>query len=230
MPRASTATPPPLPPTPLPTPNRRPDVGPRPARRELVSNYLETMCNDPLCQMASPLNGKYMLNLAEMASAVRQLTLESAVHHKFGNSASRLFRLLLRLGSAGGCASADRPPLKLELKQLAEKGMMAEGEARPLLGRMLQAGFVSMQELPRSADHNPRTTLYLWHVELPRACRALEAELLATEAKLAVALAEERRKAGGTGGGLRTDGTRRVALLEAAMLRTHESAMLLRFI
>ena len=43
------------------------------ARRQLVANYLDTMCNDPLCQMASPLNGKYMLNLAVMAAAVRQV-------------------------------------------------------------------------------------------------------------------------------------------------------------
>jgi DNA-directed RNA polymerase III subunit RPC3 len=188
------------------------------------------MCNDPLCQMASPLNGKYMLNLAEMASAVRQLTLESAVHHKFGNSAARIFRLLLRVGSAGGFASADRPPLKLEVKQLADKGMMAEREARTLLERMLKAGFVSLQELPRSADHNPKTTLYVWHVELPRACRALEAELLTTEAKMALALADERRKAEVKGKVAPADGARRAALLEAAMLRAHESAMLLRFI
>jgi DNA-directed RNA polymerase III subunit RPC3 len=179
--------------------------------------------------MASPLNGKYMLNLATMASAVRQLTLEEAVHHKFGASASRLFRLLLRLGAAGGCASTDSPTLKLELKQLAEKGMMAEAEARPLLARMQQAGYVSVQELPRSADHNPRTTVYLWHVELPRACRVLEAELLSTGAKLAVRLAEERRRMGGKGGG-GADGGMRPALLEVAMLRTHESAMLLRYI
>jgi DNA-directed RNA polymerase III subunit RPC3 len=108
--------------------------------------------------------------------------------------------------------------------------MMAEREARTLLERMLKAGFGSLQELPRSADHNPKTTLYVWHVELPRACRALEAELLTTEAKMALALADERRKAEVKGKVAPADGARRAALLEAAMLRAHESAMLLRFI
>ena len=42
--------------------------------------------------------------------------------------------------------------------------------------------------MPRSVDHNPRTTCYLWYVDLPRAYRALEAQLLQTHARLATLL------------------------------------------
>ena len=62
-----------------------------------VVDYLDTMCNDPLCKMASALNGAYLLNLQEMAAATKQLTLETAVQRKFGELACRLFRLLLLL-------------------------------------------------------------------------------------------------------------------------------------
>lgn len=193
------------------------------------------MSNDPLCQMASPLNGKYMFNLAEMTAAVKQIMLETAVLHKFGEAACRIFRLLLRLGFKGGCVTTDRLPLKLELKQVAEMSLMPEREARPLLGRMLAAGFVSLQEMPRSTDHNPRTTVYLWHVEMARACRALEAEMLATESKLISRLeAEHRRGERMHGDGESTapsgDPSRVASFLETAILQTHESIMFFRYI
>ena len=37
-------------------------------------------------------------------------------------------------------------PRRLELKQLAELGLMPEKEARPLLWTLMSAGFASLQE------------------------------------------------------------------------------------
>ena len=45
---------------------------------------------------------------------------------------------------------------------------------------LLQAELVMLQEVPRTADRNPKTTFYLWHVSLPHAYRVLEAEMLRT--------------------------------------------------
>ena len=41
-----------------------------------------------------------------------------------------------------------RVPRRLELKQLAELGLMPEKEARPLLWSLMSAGFASLQEAP----------------------------------------------------------------------------------
>ena len=46
---------------------------------ELVCNYLDAMCADPLCTIASTLNGKYVLKLTELGHAIRQLVLEESV-------------------------------------------------------------------------------------------------------------------------------------------------------
>ena len=82
---------------------------------QLVCNYLDTMCNDPLVKMASTLNGKYILELAEMGNAVKQLLLEAVVRDKVGEGGCRLYRLLLRKHAHGGCSA--RGQQKLELKQ-----------------------------------------------------------------------------------------------------------------
>jgi len=202
-------------------------------RRQLVANYLDTMCNDPLCMMASPLNGKYMLNLAQMTAAIRQLALETAVLNRCGETACRLFRLLLRFRANGGCPKIeDGVPrvYRLELKQLAELGLMPEKEARPLLWTLMSAGYASLQEVPRSVDHNPRTTCYLWYVDLPRAYRAFEAQLLQTHARLATMLEAEQSKAGEQPSSSPPPPTRRSAMIEAALLRTSETLMLVRYV
>ena len=97
---------------------------------QLVCNYMDTMCNDALCKMASTLNGKYILNLGELGSAIKQLILESTVRDRFGEMCSRLYKLLLRSHAQGGGYGERRLPQKLELKQLAEMSLLPDREAR----------------------------------------------------------------------------------------------------
>ena len=49
---------------------------------------------------------------------------------------------------------------------------------------LLRAEYVQLQEVPRTADHNPRTTTYLWHVELRSAYAKFERDLMRTVAAL----------------------------------------------
>ena len=58
--------------------------------------------------------------------------------------------------------------------------LLPEREARPHLWRLLQGGYVRLQEVPKTADHNPRTTCFLWHVDTPAALRVLERDVLKT--------------------------------------------------
>ena len=97
--------------------------------------------------------------------------------------------------------------------------------------------------MSRSADHNPRTTTYLWHVDLNRAYRNLEAEMLFTETKLMARHAAETRKAEASaragdashfsevaGHDTPASIARRLSVLEVAILQTSETVMLLRYI
>ncbi|EOD19379.1 hypothetical protein EMIHUDRAFT_242867 [Emiliania huxleyi CCMP1516] len=188
-------------------------------------------CTTPFTECGPLLEGH------EFESDRRQL----AVLNRCGEAACRLFRLLLRFRANGGCPKIeDGVPrvYRLELKQLAELGLMPEKEARPLLWTLMSAGFASLQEappVPWSVDHNPRTTCYLWYVDLPRAYRALEAQLLQTHARLATMLEAEQSKAGEQPTSSPPPPTRRSAMIEArprgaALLRTSETLMLVRYV
>lgn len=49
-----------------------------------------------------------------------------------------------------------------------------------------------LQELPRTVDHNPRTTTYLWHVDLDQAYRTLERSMFRSVASLFSRMGHER--------------------------------------
>lgn len=221
----------------------------QPVSAQLVCNYLDTLCADPVLTVAASLNGKYVLKLPELLSALKQLLLEQVVAAKLGEPGGRLYRILLRHHANGGCAS--RGQQKLELKQLAEQALLPERDARPLLLRLLQDEYVFLQEVPRTADRNPKTTFYLWYVSLPHALRTLESEILRTLHHLYGRLAHETKLARGgqaaaaavaAGSASRAvpelggetsrqqvlDAQRRTDYLEAAILKLHKTLLILR--
>lgn len=53
---------------------------------------------------------------------------------------------------------------QLEQKQIADLALLPLTLARECLYKMQQAGFVHLQEVPRTADHTPSRTFYLWSV------------------------------------------------------------------
>lgn len=55
--------------------------------------------------------------------------------------------------------------------------MVAKEEARELLYRMLKAGYVTLQDIPRSADHAPSRTFYTWRADIGVASAKLALEL-----------------------------------------------------
>lgn len=49
-----------------------------------------------------------------------------------------------------------------DIIQVSKVAMMAPKDARPLLSAMNADSFISLQEVPRSADRNPTRTFFLW--------------------------------------------------------------------
>ncbi|NXC90119.1 RPC3 polymerase, partial [Cercotrichas coryphoeus] len=80
--------------------------------------------------------------------------------HSFGSRCARIFRLLLR-------------KKHLEQKQVEDFAMIPAKEAKDMLYRMLSENLVSLQEIPKTPDHAPSRTFYLYTVNVMAAARML---------------------------------------------------------
>ncbi|NXT68498.1 RPC3 polymerase, partial [Chaetops frenatus] len=78
----------------------------------------------------------------------------------FGSRCARIFRLLLR-------------KKHLEQKQVEDFAMIPAKEAKDMLYRMLSENLVSLQEIPKTPDHAPSRTFYLYTVNVMAAARML---------------------------------------------------------
>ncbi|NXT85823.1 RPC3 polymerase, partial [Zapornia atra] len=79
---------------------------------------------------------------------------------RFGSRCARIFRLLLR-------------KKHLEQKQVEDFAMIPAKEAKDMLYKMLSENFVSLQEIPKTPDHAPSRTFYLYTVNVPSSARML---------------------------------------------------------
>lgn len=73
--------------------------------------------------------------------------------------------------------------------------MMAKKDVRPLLSAMSSDCLIFTQEVPKSADHNPPRTFYLWHVDLNRAYFTLLGSLYKTSFNISARCQAEPVKA-----------------------------------
>jgi DNA-directed RNA polymerase III subunit RPC3 len=118
-----------------------------------LRNYLDMMSKDKktpiLTKVLAPPG--YTINAAALVDILKQKTVESIVLHKFGAPSLRIWRLLLTKHMA-------------EQKQISELAMIPVKDTRDRLYKMLSKDVVQLQEVPKSADHQPNKTFYLWSV------------------------------------------------------------------
>ncbi|NXH98151.1 RPC3 polymerase, partial [Pachycephala philippinensis] len=93
-------------------------------------------------------------------SPFRHPSLIPLLPHRFGSRCARIFRLLLR-------------KKHLEQKQVEDFAMIPAKEAKDMLYRMLSENLVSLQEIPKTPDHAPSRTFYLYTVNVMAAARML---------------------------------------------------------
>ncbi|KAF2986654.1 hypothetical protein EK904_006746 [Melospiza melodia maxima] len=79
---------------------------------------------------------------------------------RFGSRCARIFRLLLR-------------KKHLEQKQVEDFAMIPAKEAKDMLYRLLSENLVALQEIPKTPDHAPSRTFYLYTVNVMAAARML---------------------------------------------------------
>ncbi|XP_047399239.1 DNA-directed RNA polymerase III subunit RPC3 isoform X2 [Sciurus carolinensis] len=104
--------------------------------------------------------GMYVINLHKALTSLATATLESVVQERFGSRCARIFRLVLQ-------------KKHLEQKQVEDFAMIPAKEAKDMLYKMLSENFVSLQEIPKTPDHAPSRTFYLYTVNVLSAARML---------------------------------------------------------
>jgi transcription initiation factor IIE alpha subunit len=120
--------------------------------KERLKQYLDLMSKDKTHMLIRQTSG-FAINHKSILDTVKQKLMESVVLDKFGSDSLRIFRLLMMKHL-------------LEQKQVSELAMTPIKETRDCLYKMLQSNYVHLQEVPRTSEHNPSKTFYLWSVRL----------------------------------------------------------------
>mmetsp|Transcript_36152 Transcript_36152/g.90733 ORF Transcript_36152/g.90733 Transcript_36152/m.90733 type:complete len:531 (-) Transcript_36152:202-1794(-) len=127
--------------------------------------------------LTQTLNG-YDFKTEPLLRLITDRTLESVIEGKFGKIALRMFRLL-------------ESKKKLELKQIEELSLTNTKEARQTLFQMHKAGLIRFQPIPKTPEHAPSRTFYLWEVSRSDALRLLQAQTCQALTRLKQRLAVE---------------------------------------
>nr|XP_005991739.1 PREDICTED: DNA-directed RNA polymerase III subunit RPC3 [Latimeria chalumnae] len=128
--------------------------------KQILDQYLTLLVDDPMefvGKAGESGGGMYAINLHKALACLARATLESVVQERFGSRSARIFRLLLR-------------KRHLEQKQVEDFGMIPAKEAKDMMYTLLSENLVSLQEIPKTPDHAPSRTFYLYTVNtLPAA-------------------------------------------------------------
>ncbi|KAG7469434.1 hypothetical protein MATL_G00128860 [Megalops atlanticus] len=128
--------------------------------RPVLEQYLSLLVDDPMefvGKSGDSGGGMYVVNLHKALASLARATLESVVQERFGSRSARIFRLLLR-------------KRHLEQKQVEDFAMIPAKEAKEMLYTLLSENLVQLQEIPKTPDHAPSRTFYLYTVNpLPTA-------------------------------------------------------------
>ncbi|NWS47334.1 RPC3 polymerase, partial [Probosciger aterrimus] len=128
--------------------------------KQVLDQYLTLLADDPLEFVGKARDsggGMFTVSILWEARAWPPPPIPSTW---FGSRCARIFRLLLR-------------KKHLEQKQVEDFAMIPAKEAKDMLYRMLSENLVALQEIPKTPDHAPSRTFYLYTVNVPAAARML---------------------------------------------------------
>ncbi|NWS28917.1 RPC3 polymerase, partial [Polioptila caerulea] len=146
--------------------------------KQVLDQYLALLADDPLELVAKSGDsggGTYTISilffwgnlafpgqkLSQSSGIILDLSpLQTCTRPWFGSRCARIFRLLLR-------------KKHLEQKQVEDFAMIPAKEAKDMLYRMLSENLVSLQEIPKTPDHAPSRTFYLYTVNVMATARML---------------------------------------------------------
>ncbi|NXI66372.1 RPC3 polymerase, partial [Anseranas semipalmata] len=127
--------------------------------KQVLDQYLTLLADDPLefvGKSGDSGGGMYIVNILYGLHPLIYFPFSL----RFGSRCARIFRLLLR-------------KKHLEQKQVEDFAMIPAKEAKDMLYKMLSENFVSLQEIPKTPDHAPSRTFYLYTVNVQSSARML---------------------------------------------------------
>ncbi|NXB19914.1 RPC3 polymerase, partial [Rhagologus leucostigma] len=131
--------------------------------KQVLDQYLALLADDPLefvGKSGDSGGGTYTVSILWGELGVPRPETFPSSGTVFGSRCARIFRLLLR-------------KKHLEQKQVEDFAMIPAKEAKDMLYRMLSENLVSLQEIPKTPDHAPSRTFYLYTVNVMAAARML---------------------------------------------------------
>ncbi|KAI9347322.1 RNA polymerase III subunit RPC82-domain-containing protein [Obelidium mucronatum] len=104
--------------------------------------------------------GQYVSNLFDLRSALHEALVLAYVKEKFGIIAARIWKLLKTKGMLGE-------------KEVAKLALISNKSARETLFLMMHCGMIQLQGVPKTVDHAPSRTFFLFFVSLPKCVETL---------------------------------------------------------
>lgn len=93
----------------------------------------------------------FVLDIKRALRHLRLMLIESFIRARLGLPSARIFKILLS-------------KRMFEERQIAKVAMITSKEVRERLYALLKLGLVHLQEVPKSIDHAPSRTIFLWSV------------------------------------------------------------------
>ncbi|NWX93891.1 RPC3 polymerase, partial [Nothoprocta pentlandii] len=131
--------------------------------KQVLDQYLTLLADDPLefvGKSGDSGGGMYTVSILSLSSILIHRFHDFPPSLRFGSRCARIFRLLLR-------------KKHLEQKQVEDFAMIPAKEAKDMLYKMLSENLVSLQEIPKTPDHAPSRTFYLYTVNVLSSARML---------------------------------------------------------
>ncbi|XP_072038379.1 DNA-directed RNA polymerase III subunit RPC3-like [Amphiura filiformis] len=131
--------------------------------RNAAEQYFKLLSDDQtriLQKIGESGGGTYKIDLQKASQAICTATVESIVQERFGSKSFRIFKTLLI-------------KKHLEQKQVEEFALIPAKEAKELLYKLFAEHIVTVQEIPRTPDHAPSRTFYLFTVNISQVSRMM---------------------------------------------------------
>ncbi|KAI9209760.1 RNA polymerase III subunit RPC82 helix-turn-helix domain-containing protein [Polychytrium aggregatum] len=121
-----------------------------------LASYLDVLAEDPagfLTKIDERGGGTYVVALERLKGYLQTLAIESMIYERYGSVFCRIWRLLKIEGY-------------LDEKQVSRLAMIPIKTARECLNELMAGGFVFIQDVPKTTDHAPSRTFYLFGVSV----------------------------------------------------------------
>mmetsp|Transcript_17545 Transcript_17545/g.25213 ORF Transcript_17545/g.25213 Transcript_17545/m.25213 type:complete len:181 (-) Transcript_17545:2695-3237(-) len=118
--------------------------------RSALNGKIELMCRPDIGYLRR-FGDQIRAEVATMLNIIRRKAAEEIILKRFGPEARRMFSLLIH-------------KKKLEAKHAAELSMLNQRKAREMLFKLQDAGYATVQEVPRTSDFKQSKYIYIYGV------------------------------------------------------------------